>query len=164
LIVQDTKRRTVVVSHNTITPSPVPYDHILLKDMPGVNVIYLLGHYHKFFMEAGFGKNAFINTGPIVRTDTTEQGHKPCVMLITIIDGMIKQIKTVYLTSAKQDVFVKEADETSSFDFVNSIKNTTFQYCDLFDLTKQIGKSLNTPKEIVDNAIERLEKIQREIS
>jgi len=153
----------VVISHNLVTPTSVPYDHILLQNLPGNKIVYLLGHYHKYFI-CKVNDNVFVNTGPLIRTDISEQDHAPCAALLTFEDSKIKSIKKLALTSAKNNVFVKESVEQKPLDFVDSIRNTTFQYCDLFDLTKQIAASVNTPKEIVANALARLEKVQREIS
>jgi len=154
----------MVISHNTLTPEPVPYSHILLKDLPGTDRIYLLGHYHKFIM-CNLNGNTFLNPGPLIRTDISEQAHTPGVILLTYDESShIKLVQRRRLVSAKADVFVKETEVPATLDFVDSIRSTTFKYCDLFDLTKQIAKSINAPKDVLDGALMRLEKVQKEIA
>ena len=61
-------------------------------------------------------------------------------------------------------MFNAEVTTHEPINFVNSLQSTKFVFCDIFDLTKQIGKSLNVPEDIVTETIGRLEKVQREIS
>jgi len=155
------EKRAVVISHNMITPTSVPYDHILLQDIPGNENLFLTGHYHRYFMIKQ-NNNVFINTGPVVRTDISECAHAPCVVLLDF-NGKVS-IKKVDLGSAKKNVFNADVTTQEPINFVNSLQSTKFVFCDIFDLTKQIGKAMSVPDTIITEAINRLEKVQKELS
>jgi DNA repair exonuclease SbcCD nuclease subunit len=154
------ERRAVVISHNMLTPQGVPYAHILLKDVPVNNNLFLTGHYHQYFMIKE-KDNVFINTGPVIRTDISEGAHVPCVVLLDFADKV--SIKKVDISRVKKNVFNTDVTTHEPINFVNSLQSTKFVFCDIFDLTKQIGKELKVEDTIITEAINRLEKVQREI-
>jgi DNA repair exonuclease SbcCD nuclease subunit len=152
--------KSVVVSHNMITPISVPYSHILLQTIPNLGSIFLTGHYHRYLM-CRSNDNVFINTGPLIRTDITECDNKPCIIFMDFSDKVA--IKKIELINVKRDVFNTDSEQ-APINFVNSLQTTKFVFCDIFDLTKQVSKSLNVSDDITSEAISRLEKVQREIS
>lgn len=153
--------KTIVVTHNIITPEKVPFDHILCDDLISFNHnnIFLCAHYHKMFFVK---KNStiFVSTGPLVRTDKTDAFHKPNIIQLDILDdGKIKISRKIL--SHNSNVFDLKEKEESNPVFTMNLQNVHFDFFDLFDLTKKIASKSNISASVLNEALKRLEIAQK---
>jgi len=142
-----------IVSHNMLVPERVPYDHVLLADVPGRDKIFLCGHYHLNFAKK-IGTNIFINPGPLIRTSIVEADNKPSISIISY-DGALKLYNVV--VPHKLKVFdLTDITRDREENFSLTVKNTKFEFYDLFELATKLGQDNNVPLEVVNEVIRRI--------
>jgi len=155
----------VIVTHNLVSPNPVPYPFILCKDLaPHVKgKIVLCGHKHwSFYYKDKANDCIMINTGCLVRTSVSEKNHMPYVV---ILDTETKKGGKVFLKCAKkgEDVFdltSKKKQDTVKFDidsFVQELKTTKFSRSDVMEVFNEFVKDKKVDKEVLDEACKRIE-------
>lgn len=129
--------------------------------------IVLSGHYHTGFKTVKVNGKYFSNPGSIARMTNTEseKKRKPKVLIIELTKDNI-EIKDIFLTSAKdgKDIFIEKNLDPYSVKgkSLMEIKENfkTLSNNSLINLNsnlKSIGKNLKIKKEIIDEAIRRLE-------
>jgi DNA repair exonuclease SbcCD nuclease subunit len=165
----------LMFTHNMITPSKVIFEHILAKDIAAVapGSIIFSGHYHPPFVYP-YGihrkKNEaiIINPGVMVRTDVSEKGIDPSVILFEVTEAsqesrLLLSFKKLPLKGDPgDDVFDvvghkdKKEEEVNLQQFITDIKETQFQSQDIEAMILELGKDQNVDDNVVTEALERI--------
>jgi DNA repair exonuclease SbcCD nuclease subunit len=155
----------IIVSHNMITDTSVPYDHILISDLSKAfnRKIFLCGHNHKpfYIME---NNNLFVNTGPLIRTSITEKDIKPHIAVFTR-DNILDITYSEKYIPVEENVF-KVSEETQNnvqITFNDVLRNTDLVFNDIYQLLDHIAKEVNIDEKYVKLLKERLENAERSI-
>ena len=156
----------IIVSHNFIIPTQVPFDAVLPSQVRTNANIILLGHYHQAFdhME---GSTRFINPGSLSRWAINEQ-HQPTVLLLDTSTGKITsiQLKGSKPASAIFDLTAAsemKSQEMNLQDFVASLENTSFDNVDVEQVLLIEGKKQNISQGIIDVAMAKVQKAKEEL-
>lgn len=156
----------IIVSHNMITETSVPYNHILISDLAKEfsKKIFLCGHNHKPFyvME---NNNLFVNTGPLIRTSITESEIKPHISVF-----VKKELDVSYYEKfipIEEDVFIKQQEEVNKepeITFNDVLKNTDLVFSNVYEILDHIVKELNIDTKYAQLLKERLENADKQLN
>jgi DNA repair exonuclease SbcCD nuclease subunit len=152
----------IVVSHDMITTTPVPYAHIQIKELAQMftNTIFLLGHNHSQYYEV-LNNNIFINPGPLVRTSIAEQNNAPYV---AVIEKQGSNVTVNHISIAvDKDVFVIQPQdkETTVMTFNDVMKKTNIEYNDIYELLHKVSLDLHIEDVHVNNLKERIKYVEQ---
>lgn len=159
----------VIVSHNYLIPTPVPFEGFVHpKDVKTNANLVLCGHYHEPF-EYDTVHTKWINPGPLCRWRSTDRNKKPEVLLITVDQGKF-DIAHIPLTSAKsaEEIFdlkllqTEERQEADIKKFVDSLEKTDFQGVDIEQIIQNTGLKQKIPADILAEALNRV-RVAKEV-
>lgn len=138
----------IIVTHDMLVntdTSVLPYKCISINELAQKfsKTIFLCGHNHTAFYKA-INNNLFINPGPLVRTASNEADHVPHIFIITKNNNNI--INEKHFITADTDVFYTADTKTdtavNTFQFLDTLRNTNIEFCDVYDLLTQVQKQL----------------------
>lgn len=158
----------VIVTHNLVSPNPVPYPFILCDEIApyAKDKIILCGHKHYNFLYENKAQNCImVNTGCLVRTSTSEKNHMPYVV---IIDTDAMTVEKVPLTVAQRGEYIfdltlrnKEEKKTFNIDeFVKDLKTTKFSHSDIREIFAEFVKDKKVDPETLEEAFRRIDLVK----
>lgn len=159
--------KKIVVSHNYVFPSPLPFDSVLPQDIKTNADIVFTGHYHKPY-DITVGKTRFINPGSLSRWAVDERDRKPTVL---ILDTDTLLITPIQLKSSKpgNEIFdldavaEGQAKELNLSQFVNSLEEVQFENVDIENLVNTTGLTQGLPSAILDIALAKIREAKVEL-
>lgn len=156
----------LVLSHNFIIPSEVPFDSVLPSQIKTNATTIALGHYHKAFDHTE-GTTRFINPGSLSRWAINEQ-HQPQVLILDTTTNTITPIALKSSQPAKEIFDLAAAAELKSTEmnlqsFVDSLENTSFENVDIEDVIRTEGNKQSISIGILDMALEKVQKAKAEL-
>ena len=109
-------RSTIVVTHQFITPKPLPYGHVLVSDFKAEIGLVLCGHLHTPFDCENKSGTRFINSGCICRLNRNEAAIEPTALRVVTpvrIEPLSLNAEPVEFSQVenKKTDFVKSIDE-----------------------------------------------------
>jgi DNA repair exonuclease SbcCD nuclease subunit len=130
----------VIITHNLVTPNPVPFPHTLVSNIKTNAKLVLCGDFHGAF-QAKHGDTWFVNPGCLLRQSIAEINHSPGVILFNK-----KSLERILLKSAPKgvDVFkdVDKKDKKKFQDFKDAIEDVKIEEGDILkSLEGMLGDS-----------------------
>lgn len=153
----------IIVSHNMITETSVPYSHILIDDLAKefTKKIFLCGHNHKPFYVTN-NNNLFVNTGPLIRTSIVEKDIVPHVSVFIKNDTEIqyyeKQIECA--SNVFNEKTNAEEQKEVQLTFNEALKNTDLVFSNVYEVLHHIVTELKIDPKYEDLLKVRLENAE----
>jgi exonuclease SbcD len=131
----------VYIVHNLVTPTPLPFKHILCSELDLFdNKLFLCGDFHYPFEYKG--KSLFLNPGCIGRRSISEKDIELSVYIIEMSPFKYQKIK---LKNVVNDFHIKEKDE--KFSFLDKKIDVDFSNFRVKDIILEVGKKLKISEE-----------------
>jgi len=147
----------VVISHNMIVPTVVPFSHMTVQNIKSNVPLILCGHYHSSFT-AKVGETKVINPGALLRMDAIESEIQRSPQVL-IVDTLANKFKFVKLTCAQEGIKVFDMAKIQTvaesysrfFSSLDSVKMRSFV---ISDVIKQLGIELG--QDAINEALKRI--------
>ena len=158
----------IIVTHNSVFHKVMPFPVILTEDLAPIckNKIVICGHIHRKFSDYHRNNNAlFLNPGPLIRTDISESGIVPSVIILELSNDLIKpyfDFMTIPDTLSGSNLFDLEAynalkDKESDINkFIDKVKNVDLRDYSWEDMIYNLAKLEGIPIEVAQEAARRL--------
>lgn len=145
-------------------------NHTLIDDVINIDAdLVLAGHYHSGFGIKKYNDKHFVNPGSLLRTNSSklEIARKPKVVVFEVNKNEFS-IKEIELKTAKEgaDVFINNINyDKIHFEALEEFKllvrqNSNLENYNIYEVLKQISEHNNFPKNILEQALKRLEDIE----
>jgi len=158
----------IAIIHAMIMEKPFFKDtpHCVCKNIKTNADLVLLGHYHHPFI-VKTKTTTFLNVGSFGRNSINEMNIVPSVVLL---DTETKDYEIIKLKSAKNadDLFDRELFDKSKEkkktieEFLEAMKDTNIQGMDFTQQIKEIGKTHESSKQVIEYLLQKTEEIQNE--
>ena len=155
-------RYLIQLAHGMLVDKPFFDNYTLLEKVAFFTEsdLILSGHYHPGYGIIKIGNKTFVNPGSLGRTEKTKRPYMPSVVLINTNTG---EVEIVNLQSAKEDVFIEDAEEVTVIndidEFIENLRNRigTLETHDVKSLIIQIAKQENVDVHIIERALKYVE-------
>jgi len=131
----------IYIVHNLVTPNPLPFKHVLCKDLDLFNdKLFLCGDFHQPYEYKG--KSLFLNPGCLGRRSISE---KNIDLAVYIINMEPFNYQKVFLKSKVDDFVMKIEDK--KFDFLNKKIDIDLTNFRIKDIILKVEENLKISKE-----------------
>jgi len=157
----------IIITHNTITPKPCPFEHHLISDLETNADLVLCGDYHQPFDKMN-GDTRYINPGSLVRLSKDDSDREK--VSVILFDTETKEIEKINLESAEmpESVFDLKAMEMDGVvsgeikDFMNKLNTVEgFDQLDLIEVIKTLAKENGIENDVRDEALNSVMKYMK---
>lgn len=167
-----TCRYAIHLTHGFLVDKPFLKDveHTLVSDIKNTMAdITLCAHFHYGFDTVEIANKYFVNPGALVRISNSlaEMKRKPKAVIIELTDKI--KLKEIYLKSALPGEEVLDRSEMERHKFkgikINEFKeiidsSVNLKDTDIFSLLTKIGENDSIGRDVIEEALKRVEQIQ----